>query len=235
MRRFRYSKECTPKQRVNSIEFEISLWENVKLVEENGQQVFKNAEYIDDKLFPLIKVGGYNEANGIDEEFVLECFSLYEYSRSEWEEEYEYNRSSPAYPYPEGALSAIHTQLINLKADLEDAKELLRKEENMPVYTDDDKEERERLTDQTLSMLMDEWKERFAQEKEKWDKEPKWSAKMVSIDFMLNGIKRTLYPNDFPFEDGPCYEGFIESIQRRVCNDLKEQGAFITDVHGMMD
>ena len=121
MRRFRYSKECTPKQRVNSIEFEISLWEKVKLVEENGKQVLKNAEYIDDKLFPVIKVGGYNEANGIDEEFVLGCFELYEYSRSEWEEEYEYNGSSPAYPYPDGALSTIRTQLINLRSELDDA------------------------------------------------------------------------------------------------------------------
>ena len=72
MRRFRYSEECTPQQRVNSIEFEISLWEKVKLVEEDGNPVFTNAEYVDDKLFPVIKVGGYNEANGIDEEFVLE-------------------------------------------------------------------------------------------------------------------------------------------------------------------
>ncbi|MBR6148964.1 MAG: hypothetical protein IKQ44_11520 [Lachnospiraceae bacterium] len=125
MRRFRYSKECTPKQRVNSIEFEISLWEKVKLVEENGQQVLKNAEYIDDKLFPVVKVGGYNETNGIDEEFVLECFSLYEYSRSEWEEEYEYNGSSPAYPYPDGVLSTIRAQLINLRFQLDEEKKKL--------------------------------------------------------------------------------------------------------------
>ena len=235
MRRFRYSKECTPKQRVNSIEFEISLWEKVKLVEENGKQVYKNAEYIDDKLFPVIKVGGYNEANGIDEEFVLECFSLDDCSRSEWEEEYEYNGSTPAYPYPSGALDVIFTQLINLRADLEEAKELLRKEENMPEYKDDDKNERQQLTDQIVAKLMSQWKDRFAKEKEDWDKEPKWSAKLVSIDFVLNGIERTLYPKDFPFEDGPCYEGFIESIQKRVCEDLKEQGAFITGVNGMMD
>ncbi len=58
MKNIRHSKDCTVTQYVNSILFEISLWEKVKLVDENGKKVFLNADFIDDKLFPVIKVGG---------------------------------------------------------------------------------------------------------------------------------------------------------------------------------
>ena len=122
MKNIRHSKDCTATQYVNSIIFEISLWEKVKFVDEDGKKVFLNAEFTNDKLFPVIKVGGYNDLNSCEEEFNIPCYYLDDMSKSEWEEEYKINGSSPAYTCPE-IEEAIYVHLVNLKADLKEAKE----------------------------------------------------------------------------------------------------------------
>jgi hypothetical protein len=291
-------------RKVNSLKFAIELWDKVELVEdENGEEHFINAQYIDDPYRPIIKVSGYNELNGCDEEDEVPCWymdpdaSLSDYIAA---------GESPACSYPDEVEHVVFTHRINLKADLREAEEKLKaaqyeeehrkdsatyyllgevlvgKRVNEPQTADylfvgdswcsDDEGVIDKLLngedltkqafesfDQNLAKAMNSiteidsesameiivedtygylkmiWKDKYAKDKEEWDKDPKWWAKYVSIDFELYGVKKTLYPKDLPFKSGPSLEGFMELISSKLCDDLRERGAFIVATHGMMD
>ena len=58
---------------------------------------------------------------------------------------------------------------------------------------------------------------------EKWDKEPKWPAKLVDTVFELNGIKYTIYFSDVGLSSDPWDQRFMESIQgeRKRLKDIR--------------
>ena len=111
-------------KRVNTVKFAMELWDKVKLVKnKNGESVFTNAEYIDHQYYPCIKVSGYNELNGCDEEFDLPCWYM---ESDESISDYIESGESPALSYPEGVYSVVETHKINLHADLKEAEESLK-------------------------------------------------------------------------------------------------------------
>ena len=91
------------------------------------------------------------------------------------------------------------------------------------------------ITCQTLEFLKDMWREKYAREKEDWDKNPGWPAKLVRTDYVLNGIEGSITAKDLPFSSGPYFEGFFESIQTGIESDLQKYGAYITSSTGMLD
>jgi len=74
----------------------------------------------------------------------------------------------------------------------------------------------------------------LAAEKEEWKKKP-WPAKLVEIQYKLNGVKFSLLPADIGLSDDCWDQGFMESVQPDLGNDLKKYGA--TDVYyfGFLD
>lgn len=291
-------------KRVNTVKFSMELWDKVKLVKnENGESIFTNAEYINHQYYPRIKVSGYNELNGCDEEFDLPCWYM---ESDESISDYIESGDTPALAYPNDVYMEVETHKINLHADLCEAEESLKAakyakehindaaiyylignglvgkrekrieivdylffEDNWEIDDEyiitkllngedltkqsfrsfdpetteiinsikeiDRQEAMEIITDQTIEYLKMLWEEKFAKEKEEWDKAPKWWAKCVSKEFILNGVKRTLYPEDLPFASGPSIEGFMESISGEIDKDLRERGAFIVANNGMID
>ncbi len=113
----------------NSLLFEQKLWEKVKVeVAEDGTKIVENATYSDDELFPVVSVEGFNELNGKTEKFYLECYCLYEDSKSDWRKYYEETGDSPAYPFPEGLRDVIFTRLANIPYELSCAKKAIKDE-----------------------------------------------------------------------------------------------------------
>ena len=114
------------KRRINSIKFEMSLWEKVELIlDEDGTKRAINAEYIDDYYYPKIKVSGYNELNGCEETYTIPCW----YMISDWSiSDYKYAGETPAYDFPVGTRSVIKCQILNLRTDLFEWEERLKSE-----------------------------------------------------------------------------------------------------------
>ena len=88
---------------------------------------------------------------------------------------------------------------------------------------------------QILDFLKEKWKKDMAKEKEEWDKDPGWPAKLVKTEFVLNGIKYVLDPADIGLSDDCWDQGFMETFQKRMEKDLEANGA--TDIYstGFMD
>lgn len=135
----RFLSGWTPQLRVNSIIFEINLWKKVEIsLEEDGTKRIVNAEYKDDPCFPVIRVKGFNELNGFEEEFVIPCYTRYsEDSYDDIREEYERTGNSPAYSFPLGVQDAVFCQIINLQADLREAEEELKAEKALEKLKND--------------------------------------------------------------------------------------------------
>lgn len=88
----------------------------------------------------------------------------------------------------------------------------------------------EMITDQALSALIGLWKNKYDKDYKEWESAPKWWAKFVETDFVMNGCNRSLVPKDFGWSDG-----FFESVQSQIEADLIEHGAVITGSYGMVD
>ncbi len=115
-------------KRINSMEFEVSLWKKVKLAPEGSDCPYINATVDDsDPLFPYIIVSGYNEANGKEETYRLAgwVYGTQEGGRKEMIEEYEATGVSPALSPEMVVCDIIFCHIINRKADIADAKDEL--------------------------------------------------------------------------------------------------------------
>ena len=112
---------------VNCIKFQIDLWEKVKLVvEEDGTKRAINGEYLDDPLFPVLKVKGYNPYTKKEEEHTLRCWAIIsDWTMSDWREEYEETGDSPAYLFPEGVEGLLFCAINDLRLSLRSAEERL--------------------------------------------------------------------------------------------------------------
>ena len=82
-----------------------------------------------------------------------------------------------------------------------------------------------------IEALKAKWKKDMAGLKAEWDKKPGWPAKLVETQFTLNGTKYTLKPADIGLTDDCWDQGFMESFQGRMSNDLEEIGA--TDIYNL--
>ena len=113
-------------RRMNSLRFQISLWEKVKItLEDDGTKKVINAEYKDDPLFPIISVKGYNELNKQEEEYKLPCYAIIDdWSKNDWEEEFKRTGESPAFEFPLGVENLIFCEIANLKAELREIEEI---------------------------------------------------------------------------------------------------------------
>lgn len=84
---------------------------------------------------------------------------------------------------------------------------------------------------QILEVLKSRWKAAFAARKEEWDKKPRWPAKYVRTKFLLNGVEYSLFPTDIGLTHNNWDQGFMESVQSEISEDLEAYGA--TDIHSM--
>lgn len=86
-----------------------------------------------------------------------------------------------------------------------------------------------------IEFLIDKWKKDMVKEKEEWDKNPGWPAKLVETKFKLNGVEYTIKPKDLGLDDDCWDQGFMETFQGRMKKDLEQYGA--TDIYnfGFMD
>ena len=100
---YKDSNEATAKQKYNSIQYELFLWNRVHLMKlSDGTMMFTRTRFVEDALFPELIVRGYNEANDCEEEFSLRCWSKADgRSKEEWLEIYKTTGESPAYSFSE--------------------------------------------------------------------------------------------------------------------------------------
>lgn len=91
------------------------------------------------------------------------------------------------------------------------------------------------MNQQTIDNLIAKWKKDFVKDKEEWDKNPGWPAKLVETEFTLNGITYALEPNDLGLTDDCWDQGFMETIQGRMTKDLEACGAVNIYNHGFID
>ena len=82
-----------------------------------------------------------------------------------------------------------------------------------------------------LDVLKSKWKAEFAMKKEEWDKNPRWPAKLVKTKFILNGVQYSLFPNDIGLTYDSWDQGFMETIQSDISEDLEVYGA--VDIHNI--
>lgn len=87
------------------------------------------------------------------------------------------------------------------------------------------------LNQQIIDALKSKWKAEFAEKKEEWDKNPGWPAKLVKTKFVLNGVKYSLFPTDIGLTHDCWDQGFMETIQANISEDLEEHGA--TDIRSI--
>lgn len=218
---FKNQEECIDYIRL--IELEISLWESVEVyLEADGTKKVKNAMYKDDPLFPLLITKVYDEKEGCDKEFVIYCYALYDdMTRSDWEKEYENTGETPAYTFPDGTKQAISCHIINLQADLTEARENLKVLEKCDLIP--------KNPEQIVKDLIFYWKDKYAEEYEEWKKAPKWYAKHVSISISFGENNKELTAKELGFDDA-----FVEYIGGDICDDLRKHGA-VVHLSGMMD
>ena len=87
------------------------------------------------------------------------------------------------------------------------------------------------INQQILDVLLSICKEKFKKEKERWDKKPKWTSKIVKTKFKLNGKECVILPQDIGLSSDPWDQGFMESIQSDIAKELKKYGA--TDIYNL--
>lgn len=89
--------------------------------------------------------------------------------------------------------------------------------------------------EQIIDYLKEKWKNDIVLEKEEWDKNPGWPAKLVETRFTLNGIKYVIGPRDLGLEDDCWDQGFMESFQGTLRKDLEANGAIEVYNLGFLD
>ena len=111
------------------------------------------------------------------------------------------------------------------------------KDEKLKAYWAISKQnlETKELSDITVHMLLEDWKEKYRDAKAEWDKKPGWPAKLMNTSFCLYGTRYTIYPEDLGLGSDPLDEGFMMSIQKDLENDLLEAGASEISHSGEMD
>lgn len=87
------------------------------------------------------------------------------------------------------------------------------------------------MNQQILDVLKSKWKAEFETKKEEWDKNPGWPAKYVKTEFILNGGKYSLFPSDIGLTYDCWDQGFMETVQADISEDLEEYGA--TDIRNI--
>ena len=91
------------------------------------------------------------------------------------------------------------------------------------------------ISDITVHMLLEDWKEKYRDAKTEWDKKPGWPAKLVKTSFCLYGTRYTIYPEDLGLGSELFDEGFMKSIQKDLEKDLLNAGASEISHSGEMD
>lgn len=91
------------------------------------------------------------------------------------------------------------------------------------------------LAEQIITNLLQKWSEKFRKQKEEWDENPLWSAKLVETSFCLFNTRFTLKLEDLGFDNTPESEGFMESIQKELEKDLAAVGATAIESCGFLD
>ena len=91
------------------------------------------------------------------------------------------------------------------------------------------------MNQQTLDMLKEVWKTKFKKEKDEWDKNPRWPAKLVTTYFEMNGIEYSIGPEDIGLTTDCWDQGFMETIQGDISGDLREYGATKIFNNGFLD
>jgi len=93
------------------------------------------------------------------------------------------------------------------------------------------KDRQVRENQKIIDLLIDKWKKDMIREKEEWDNNPGWPAKLVETKFRLNGVMYTIKPPDLGLKDDCWDQGFMESFQGRMRTDLEQYGA--TDIYNI--
>ena len=91
------------------------------------------------------------------------------------------------------------------------------------------------LSDQTVDFLIEKWKKDLVPEKEAWDRNPEWPAKYVKTRFELNGFQYVILPEHLGLSYNCWDQGFMESFQGRMSEDLEAFGAVNIHAIGFLD
>lgn len=83
----------------------------------------------------------------------------------------------------------------------------------------------------TVDGLIEKWKKDLVPLKEEWDRKPGWPAKLVRTEFVLDGVWYEIRPTDLGLTDGGWDQGFMESYQKAMSDDLRACGA--TRIHNV--
>ena len=78
---------------------------------------------------------------------------------------------------------------------------------------------------ETVEGLIEKWKKDLVPLKEEWDRKPGWPAKLVRTEFVLDGVWYEVRPEDLGLTDDCWDQGFMESYQKVMSDDLKACGA----------
>lgn len=90
-------------------------------------------------------------------------------------------------------------------------------------------------TNEMIASLARKWAEDFAEEKAVWDSSPGWPAKCVETTFELGGRRYSIKPTDIGLTNNCWDQGFMESVQGRVADDLEAHGAINVYSLGFLD
>lgn len=81
---------------------------------------------------------------------------------------------------------------------------------------------------ETVEGLIEKWKKGLVPLKEEWDRKPGWPAKLVRTEFVLDEVWYEVRPEDWGLTDDCWDQGFMESYQKVMTDDLRACGA--TDI-----
>ena len=88
---------------------------------------------------------------------------------------------------------------------------------------------------QTIEYLKGKWIRDFREEKKEWDRDPGWAARCVVTRCKLHGVEYEIRPEDLGWNDYGFGEGFMESVQDKMEEDLKAVGAELVISFGFLE
>ena len=89
--------------------------------------------------------------------------------------------------------------------------------------------------EQLFEFLTAKWKNGFQKERAEWLNSYRWPAKLVSTSYRYEGYSYDIKPEDLGLSDDPYDQGFMESIQFDLEEDLRRYGATHIISGGLMD